>query len=181
MIHVTIYRGAKAPVPIAQDDLTWAELADEIIAMADELPSCPATAPPAVQKECMLAIGPHRLSTPYRRAVNVEAVTLMVIDVDGCNADALAERLEETGIDALMYASPSDDAAGPVDARRVRVVAPIAAPIAPDACAATRYAFAEWLGLAPSCGVEGAHEAAKIFFVGRMHGTPPRQIWRFGE
>ena len=177
MIHLTVYRGARDPVPVAQDDFaTWNDLADEIEAMTREPPAAPAKASREVQKLSLLAFAPHRLSAPHRNAANVEAVTFMIIDVDVLgDADALAERIAALGSPALMYASPSD---APT-ARRVRVLAPISRDIAPDECRATRLAFAEALGLGPGCGVEGAHEAAKLFFVGRLHGTPERQIWRF--
>jgi hypothetical protein len=59
------------------------------------------------------------------------------------------------------------------------VVAPVSKPIPPELCQRTRYGFAEALGLVPGQGVEGAHEAAKLFFCGRLHGTPPRQVWRW--
>jgi hypothetical protein len=166
-VHVTIYSGAKAPEPIAQDDLTWPELCDEIEAMAEiEYPD----------KLSMLAIGPHRLRVPYRKLENVEAVTLLVIDVDRVDdLDALLERAESLA-PVLVYASPSDTP----EARRVRVLAPVSRELAPDECARARFAFAELMGLAPGAGVEGCKDAAKLFFVGRLAGTAPRDVWRFG-
>jgi hypothetical protein len=170
IVHVTIYRGAKAPEPLAQDDLPWPELCDEIEAMAEIEYD---------DKLAMLAIGPHRLTTPYRNLANVAEVTLLVIDVDRCDPEAVAERLREIEIDALMYASPSDDPDGPADARRVRVLAPVSRPMTKEECGRARFTFAEALGLGPGQGVEGAPDASRLFFVGRLAGTAPRQIWRF--
>lgn len=174
-MHVTVYEGARAPEPIAQDDLTWPDFCDEIELMAQiEYPD----------KIGMLAFAPHQLTTPYRKLENVAEVTALVIDVDRCELAPLFARLEalaEDGCASLVYTSPSDDPAGPVDARRVRVVAPVSRPIAVAECARTRFAFAEALGLMPGQGVEGAKDAAKLFFVGRLEGTAPREVWRFGE
>lgn len=181
---VTIYAGARSPEPIAQDDLTWPELCDEIESMAAiEYPD----------KLSMLAIGPHRLHASdrrtaversgkppaagaYRHLSNVAEVTLLVIDVD--RVDDLAGMLEraEALAPVLVYESPSSTP----DAVRVRVLAPVTRPMTVEECAAARYAFAEALGLAPGAGVEGARDAAKLFFVGRIAGTAPRQVWRFG-
>jgi hypothetical protein len=177
MTHVTIYRGAKAPEPIDQADFpTWDAWVDELEAMLYEPPDCLEDADPATQKECMLAFAPHRLREPYRKATHVTAVTFMCIDVDACDPEAIAARLAALGWTAFMYASPRDAP----EARRVRVLAPMSRELRPDECKAARYAFAEALGLGPGVGVEGAQEAAKLFFAGRMHGTPPRQTWRFG-
>lgn len=187
-VKVTIYLGARAPEPVAQDELTWPELCDELEAMCElEYPD----------KLSMLAFAPHELAPvdrrtalerdgkppaagAYRHLANVERVTLLVIDVDRCNADVLAECIALHGEPAFMYASPSDDPDGPADARRVRVVAPISRPLTVAECGAARFAFAELLGLVPGVGVEGAKDAAKLFFVGRIAGTAPRQCWRFG-
>jgi hypothetical protein len=182
VIHATVYRGGRAPEPIAQDDFaTWADFADELEAMAQAEPECSPRLSREEQKLAMLAIGPHRLREPYRLLKNVDHVTLLVIDVDRCNAEDVAERLRALEVPALMYASPSDPGPSEPDARRVRVVAPIETPIAVADCARTRFAFAELLGLAPGCGVEGAKDASRIFFAGRYHGAPEREVWRFGE
>jgi hypothetical protein len=181
---VTIYRGARAPVPIAVDDLEWPDLCDEVEAMA---------AIEYADKLAMLAIGPHRLSPTdrrtdlersgkppaagaYRHLSNVEAVTLLVLDVD--RVDDLAGLLERAAelAPTMVYESPSSTAEAP----RVRVLAPVNREILVSECARTRFAFAELLGLDPhAVGVDGAKDAAKLFFVGRLAGTEPRQCWRF--
>ena len=179
-MHLTLYRGALAPVPLRQDDFeTFEEVADSLEDLIGRESSAPAGSSPEEQKKCLLAFAPHRLVKPYRLLANVAEVTLMVLDVDRCNADELADALTASNLQALMYASPSDDPDGDPDARRVRVVAPISRPIAPEDCPDTRRRFAEYLGIGPGQGVEGAIDAAKLFFCGRLHGTPPRQIWRF--
>lgn len=188
-MHLTLYRGARQPVPLRQDDFdSWAEVVEALEDIVQREAPKPTASDLAyahgdareAQKLGLLAFAPHRLRTPYRKLENVIEVTLMVIDVDRCNADALAERITELGIAAYMYASPSDNPLDrDPDARRVRVVAPVSRSIAVDECRATRLAFAEALGLAPGCGVEGAIDAAKLFFCGRFNGAPPRQTWIF--
>lgn len=196
-MHVTMYLGARAPKPIGRDDYaTWEEFAEQLTLLAQEEPQCDAGLSREEQKLHMLAFAPHRLHTTdrrteaerggkprafgaYRHLANVIEVTLLVIDVDRCNAADVAARLYALKAPALMYASPSDPGPEQPDARRVRVVAPVTEPIAPADCAATRFAFAEQLGLEPGCGVEGAKDAAKLFFVGRYHGAPEREIWTF--
>lgn len=193
VVHITVYRG-RSPVPIARDTFkTWRELADEIEAMTRELPDADPDAPFEEQKLQMLAFGPHRLfdddrrsdaelagrrrhDGPYRHLSNVEHVTLMGIDVDRVlHLERLAEAVGALEVPALMYESPSSTP----DAPRVRIVTPISRPIAVADCAAKRFAFAEVLGLGPGCGVEGAKDAARIYFAGRYHGTPERRVWRW--
>lgn len=194
MIHLTLYQGGRAPVPIRQDDFdSWDECADaleDIVAMPS---GAPAGASVEDQKLKLLAFAPHRLkpdsecvngkgestNAAYRHLDNVLGVTLLVIDVDACNIDDLGETLEAFDIDAIMYTSPSDDPYGPDDMRRVRVITPVDRVIAVDECRQTRRAFAEALGLGPASGVDGAPDAARIFFAGRLHDTPERTFFRF--
>jgi P4 family phage/plasmid primase-like protien len=162
-IHVTLYQGAKKPEPEWQDCMAWDELVEsmrDVIGLE------------AREKTRLLALGPHRLTVPYRKEENVAAVTLLVIDLDRCDLPALATRIGELDVAAILYGSPSDDPAK--SERRVRVVAPVTREIRPDECAATRKAFAELLGLTPGQGVEGAIDPARLFFIGRIEGTPER-------
>jgi hypothetical protein len=192
VIHVSIYRGARAPQPIAQDAFpTWAALADELSLMVAELPDCADTEDGEEQKKHMLAFAPHRLSPvckfgkacgmchggAHRLLANVEAVTLMVLDVDKCaDVEVLVSRVRSATPEAgLVYESPSSRP----DAARVRIVAPVSREFSVDECYAARYAFAEACGLEPLQGVEGAIDAAKLFFIGRLHGTPERKVWRW--
>lgn len=162
---LTVYRGARDPVPAQADDLSWPEVVEALSELI--------TKPPVGDKRDLLAIAPHRLREPYRLEENVDAVSMLVIDVDGCDAGALAQRIDSLGIAAVVYGSPSDDETKP-DARRVRVVAPTSRELSPDECKDARRAFAELIGLGPGQGVEGAIEASKLFFVGRLEGTPDR-------
>lgn len=166
--HLTLYGGAFNPVPIRVDDFdTWPDLADALEDLVSR---------EYADKTSMLAFAPHRLVEPYRLLANVSHVTALVIDVDKVpDLALLAEAVEACG-EALMYESPSSTE----DAPRVRVVAPILAPHMASECRRYRQAFAELLGLGPGCGVEGAIDAAKIFFAGRLAGTPARRVWRFG-
>lgn len=167
---VTVYRGAAFPEPIAQESLSWPEVVAELRA---------ALAEPAADKTSMLAWAPHALREPLRKAANVTAVSLLVIDIDRCELAQVEAALEYLECAALVYGSPSDDASGATDARRVRVVAPIDRDLDPELCPGARYRFAEALGLLPGSGPEGAHEAAKLFFVGRLEGTPERYVREF--
>ena len=172
MAEISVYAHARAATPGAVDDLPWDDLAREIAEHANELTRAPATADADAQKRALVAIAPHVLREGATRSVaNVERVTLLVLDVDAGEPAAVAERLRAHGWAGLVYASPSDTP----EARRFRVVSPIAEPIPPDACAGTRVAFAEALGLAPGCGVEACLDPSRIFFMGRLHGTPERE------
>jgi hypothetical protein len=179
-MHLTLYAGAFRPEPIAQDDFeSWEELCESLADLVSRESEAPRGSDAATQKEHMFAWAPHRLCVPYRKLANVAEVTLMVLDVDRCNLGVLLPSVEALGISALVYTSPSDDPSGPDDARRVRVVAPITRPLTAEECPTKRKDFAEVLGLRAGSGVEGAIDAAKIFFAGRLHDTPEREIWRF--
>jgi hypothetical protein len=165
-MHTTLYRGARNPVPLRTDQFaTWDEYVDALHDIVSDT---------AADKTALLAIGPHRLRTPYRARENVAAATCLAIDVDKCDLKALAARIDCA---AIVYGSPSDEASGPSDARRVRVLAPVSREMTPDECGPARLAFAERLGLAPGCGVESCLDAARLYFIGRIEGTPERE-WR---
>lgn len=191
-IHVSIYRGARAPTPIAREDFaSWHELADMLEAEAKTAtPDCPESAPAEQQKLALLAWAPHRLADtchfgtacdcgggPHRLLRNVEAVTVLVLDVDSCvDVEALVSNAKTATPDAgLVYESPSSTD----DAPRVRIVAPVSRPLTVEECRPSRLAFAEACGIEPGKGVEGAIDAAKLFFIGRLHGTRERKVWRW--
>jgi hypothetical protein len=179
---VTLYRGARDARPAQADDLTWDELADTLEEEAQRLTTAPETASREEQKKCLLAFSPHALRHGTKRAVeNVEAVTALVLDVDNDQGEHVSPEeaiatLEREGWAAVVYASPSDSPAH----RKFRIVSPIAEPISPGDCRESRLRFAEALGLGPArgSGVTGAIDASKIFFVGRLHGSPARAFWR---
>ena len=161
---VTIYRGAKDETPILSEALAWPALVDELVdALALEAP-----------KIEMLAWSPVRLREPRRANANVDAVTFLGIDVDAGDPALVLEALAYAGWAALVYASPSSTA----DAPRFRVVAPVSRELTPAECGPARLAFAEALGLAPGCGVEKALDPSRLYFIGRVPGTPAREHWR---
>lgn len=192
MIHVSVYRGARAPTPIAREDFeSWTALADMLEAEATTAtPDCPENAPAEAQKLALLAWAPHRLADtchfgtacdcsggPHRLLRNVLEVTCLVLDVDSCACvEALVSSVKTaTPAAGLVYESPSSTD----DAPRVRIVAPVSRPLAVAECRPSRLAFAEACGLVPGQGVEGAIDAAKLFFIGRLHGTRERKVWRW--
>lgn len=163
---VTLYRGAKQPVPISADDFTWPELVEGLRDLVSRETGAEPEAREDTQKEALLAWSPVRLSKPYRLLANVEAVTALVIDVDNADVDTIADAIVRLRIAAIVYGSPRDHVEG---LRRVRVVSPITREIKPEECRASRLRFAELLEVQPRCGVEEACSAEKIFFAGRMH------------
>lgn len=178
---VTIYSGARAPAPVDAADLPWPELATELEALANEPTGAPVGASEDEQKRRMVAWAPHALRIPYRRAENVAHVSLLVVDVDNDDRPTDPVRPEDVvaymrseGIEGLVYESPRSTPTHP----KFRVIATTLEPIPPTACRETRTRFAELLGLGPRCGVHGAIDEAKLFFSGRLHGTPPRRVWR---
>jgi hypothetical protein len=182
VLIVTLYQGARNSKPAQADDLTWPELAATLEEEANRLTAAPDTADPKEQKKCLLAWSPHTLrqGAKSRAVETVAAVTALVLDVDNdkgehVSPDEVIAALEREGWAAVLYASPSDTPAH----RKFRVVSPIVELIAPDDCREVRLRFAEALGLGPTrgSGVTGAIDASKLFFVGRLHGTPPREVW----
>lgn len=135
----------------------------------------------APTKTGLFSIGPYRLRPGTRRGnANVEAVTLVALDVDRCDLSALESALDVLDIPALVYGSPSDDPDGPTDRRRVRVLVQPSREIRPDECARVRVALANAVGLRPDCGVMEALDPARLFFCGRVEGTPPRYFRAWG-
>jgi hypothetical protein len=183
LIHVSIFRNAIDKRPAAQDDFaSWDEIADEIEALAAES-VCPDEPLPYRGKDLppkarLVNFHFGRLTTPRNANENVEAHTALAIDVDRCRLVDVIERLDASSWAAIVYGSPSDDTSKP-DARRVRVCAPITRELAPGEIKAARRAFAEAIGIGPGQGVEGADASSQVFFIGRVEGTAPREVWRF--
>src|ERR1051325_11140487 len=100
-VHVTIYRGAKAPEPIGQEDLAWPALVAELEAALGE------TAP---RKEALLAFGPYRLRDGAGRsdAAVLERTFIALDSDDGTDPEAYQARLIELGLAGYVYTSPSD-------------------------------------------------------------------------
>lgn len=181
-MHLTLYSGANGAKPISQDDFDdWPEVVESLSDLVHRESDAEPGASREEQKLGLLAVAPHRLTKPLRKLKHVSEVTMLFLDVDACDLWALAQRVDDLGIDAVIYTSPSDDPDGPPDQRRCRVVAPVSRPIAVSECWQSRFAFAEMLGLAPDCGVAQAKDAARLFFCGRLHDTPEREFLVFGS
>ncbi len=177
MIRLNVFASAYDKAPAAQDDLLWQDVAREIEILAQR--EAPALTPrdPKREKELLLAFNFCELVEPYNVNANVAEMTAMAIDVDRCNVLELSRALQDWGVESLVYGSPSDDATKH-DARRVRVLAPLSRPLAPDEVKHARRAFAEAIGIEPGQGVEGAEAVSQVMFVGRLAGTPERFIGR---
>lgn len=163
------------PSPLAEREdtfPTWGEVIDAIEDLVQV---------EAPEKNGLYSIGPYVLTVgpngrKRRSNAAVLAVTCMMLDVDRPGpggVQGLQARLRELDVPALIYGSPSDTP----EARRVRVMAPLSRPLAPEECARTRVAFANALGLRPDCGVMECLDPARIFYCGRVEGTPPRYFW----
>jgi hypothetical protein len=168
LIRLTVLRGTSEHASAQDDFASWDEVADEIALLAEE--SYPT-------KQSMVAFHFSRLRDSHNVNANVIDCTALAIDVDRCDLVDVIERLDALDVAAIVYGSPSDDATKP-DARRVRVCAPISRPLATHEIKTARRAFAEAIGIGPGQGVEGAESWQNRFFVGRVEGTPPREVWR---
>ena len=179
MFDLTLFGdNAHARFPLRHDTFeTWDDVADAIEDLTDVQTSAPPTASREQQKLGLLAFGPYRMRTGEARSnAAVVHLSLIVLDVDDhLDLESTLDRLEALG-PALVYASPSDTP----DHRRVRIIMPPNRPITPTECKHSRFALAKALRLHPECGVKKTHEAARIFFCGRLHDTPKRDVWRIG-
>lgn len=177
-MRITLYKGITETTPIDAHDFTWDELCTQLSEAVNTPPDAPEKAAPKRQKERMLAFSPHALHERQSRSrAAVERVTALVIDVDRCDGAALCGAIEALGVTAFVYESPSSPNDDGTD--RVRVVAPTTRDMLPAECDPVRLVFAEMLGLDPDeSGVAGALGAERIFFLGRLHGSPERSVWR---
>lgn len=166
-VDLTVYRGATNPSPIARDTITWDEFCNEVEAdLALEYTS----------KTDMLAFGPYRLKPgTTRSAANVGQMSSLIgLDLDCvASTDNLIKELRSLGIASIVHTSPSDP--GPDGAtRKVRVYI-LSEPHDPKDCGRVRRALASLLGetLDPqTCNAD------RIYFIGKLAGTPAREVWR---
>jgi len=165
-IRLNTFRGAFAKAPTAQADTTWPELCDELARMAKVT---------ANDKTRLPAFTLGTLTEAYNVNANYADHTALAIDVDSCPQSTL-DALPELGLALFAYASPSDP--NEDGTRRVRIVAELSEPIAPEHVRHARRALAELLAIGPGCGVETADSVSQIMFAGRLRGTPPRETWR---
>ena len=170
MTTLTVYAGARATTPAAVDALTWDAFCDEIAALCREETS-------ATDKRDLVAFGPYRLRDgATRAAANVVAMSdVAAIDVDrDVDLAALRERIHELGVAAIVHGSPSDNASS--TARKVRVYVKLDAEHAPSDAWRVRAGVAAMLGV--TCDPSTSN-ADRVFFCGRLAGTPARYVERF--
>jgi AAA domain len=139
----------------------------------------------AATKEQLLGIVPAVLGSvanpnpaskgSLRWAGNVQRVTLGALDVDGLTPQAFGSLLERCAqLRSFVYTSPSDTPA----VRKCRVLVPLDRPLAPSECGQWRRAMASLLGVAIEHDSRTL-DPSRLFFVGAVRGTEPRQCWRF--
>jgi hypothetical protein len=166
LIRLNTFRGAFSKAPAEQADLDWPELVRELEGLARKT---------AREKTKLPAFTLGTLTTPYNVNANYADHTALAIDVDSCPQETL-DALDALGLALFAYASPSDP--NPDGTRRVRIVAQLSEPIAPEHVRHARRAFAELLDIGPGQGVETADAVSQIMFAGRLQGTPVRETWR---
>ena len=170
MTTLTVYAGARATTPAAVDALTWDAFCDEVEALAREESQ-------HTDKRDLPAFGPYRLRDgATRAAANVVAMSdVAAIDVDrDVDLAALRERIHELGVAAIVHGSPSDNASS--TARKVRVYVKLDAEHAPSDAWRVRAGVAAMLGV--TCDPSTSN-ADRVFFCGRLAGTPERYVERF--
>lgn len=176
MIEITTYRNA---YDTRGEPRTFASFAD----LAAWLAHACNVEHPTDDKRDLPAWIPARVKPGVARgSAAIEAITVMVIDVDRVSDEALSieaiTRAAGCNVELFYYASPSDP--NPDGSRRVRIVAPLTREIAPEDARRLRRQFAYAIGLAPDCGVCAADTAAQMFFVGRLAGAPDRE-WSYAN
>lgn len=177
-IRFNTFRRADDKIPTARD-LSWAELCAEIKRLAKTQTH---RAPRHDKndrrrlKAQLPAFNTATLSPPYNCDENAQHLSALQLDIDtGGDLPAVYDRLEELGLSALIYTSPSHPDAAGTD--RFRVVVPLDEPIASAHAKHARRALAEMLGLRPGQGVERADAISQVFFVGRFKGDPERDVF----
>lgn len=168
MIDLTVYANAHSPDPAARPTLSWDDFCTEVEALCREDHG-------VTDKRDLVAFGPYRLRDGTKRAAsNVESMSRVIgIDVDGCDVEALRVRLRTLGLAAIVHGSPSDDPKGP---RKVRVYILADRVHAAQDGGHVRDAVAALLGVQYD---RSTRNADRIFFCGRLTGTPERYVERF--
>ena len=169
MLDLTVYAGARTHTPHEQPTLSWAAFCDEVAALCREETAFH-------DKRDLPAFGPYRLRAgATRSAANVERMAAVAaIDVDEeLDLAALRDRLRELGCAAIVHGSPSDDPAG---VRKARVYVQLDATHAPEDAGHVRASVAALLGVTPCASTANSD---RVFFCGRLAGTPERFVERF--
>lgn len=169
-VLVTAFTGSKAPQGEPLIYPSWPEFAARL---ADTVRT---SVKPI--KDQLVAFAPCHFASNYRNGANAFPSTVAVIDCDKLTHQQYAsilQQLERARLDAVVYTSPSDDPSTGV--RRCRVIVRTDRPIEPSESRLLRSGLANDLEVLgdPSC--EG--DAARLFFIGRIDGTPPREVHTF--
>lgn len=167
-IALSVFAGARATTPAARDALTWDAFCDEIAALCQRRTT-------ATDKRDLIAFGPYRLRDgATRAAANVERMaSVAALDLDSVDLDALRARLAGLGVSAIVHGSPSDDEHG---TRKARIYVQLDREHDPADAGRVRDAVAALLGVQHD---PATRNADRIFFCGRLAGTPPRFVERF--
>ncbi len=110
-------------------------------------------------------------NTPRKNA-NVQRVTVGLLDFDHI-ADVARVRERLSGLDYLVYATPSDAGVGAPE-RRIRICVALERPLLPREVGAWRLALAAEIGETLD---SSTIDPARLSFVGRLEGTTPREHW----
>jgi hypothetical protein len=168
--RVAVFAGARATRPTAEDDLTFAELAQEIALLCAHESN-------ATNKTELPAFVPARLTPDATRSTAaVETMSAVcMLDLDGVDLAALRARIKELGVAAIVHGTPSDDPAHA--ARKMRAYVALDREHAPDDAKAVRLAVADLLGVEAD---PATLDPARLGFCGRLKGTAPRECYVFG-
>lgn len=176
-VQVSVFAGARTAVPVDTAALSWTEFAEQIASL------CRSDASAALEKINLVAVAPWVLKPgTTRAAANISHMgEVIALDLDGSDAnpvnyEALVARLDALGADAIVHGSPSDSPA----TRKLRVYVRVDRTHSPSEAGAYR------LGLESVLGVHcdrASLDAARLFFAGRLVGTPPRhfRMWDTGR
>lgn len=166
-ISLTVYRGANNTTPIARDTVAWSEICNEVETLSNKDSH-------TTDKRDLMAFGPYRLQDgATRAAAAVTAMSCVVaLDVDGVDVEQLQASIVRLGVSAIVHGSPSDN---PEGVRKVRVYILTDAEHHPLEAGAVRDSVAALLGVTHD---PRTRNADRIFFCGRLTGTPPRFYWQ---
>lgn len=128
-------------------------------------------------KRGMPAFVPARFDDGDRRhATNVRGSQIIGLDIDGCPPDAWAgavARLQAGGVAAVAHTSPTDGLVAGV--RKGRIFVALEREATPAEVWPLRCALAEALGVRQWLDA-ATSDASRIFFAGRLEGTPEREF-----
>jgi P4 family phage/plasmid primase-like protien len=165
-IKVTIYGRAIDNEGRAEECTDWADFCASVRDLVEN--------ETASDKRHLPAIGPHTIAPGMTRANDgVTAVTLAALDIDKGLPDirTLIDALVYYELTAIVHTSPSDPAP---ESRKVRVYLPVSRPLESRECGIVRRALATLLGVTID---GGTLDPARMFFAGRISGTPAREVW----